>query len=142
MTLIQEMLVCDTPKMQAYLDQLWNGEKDEQEILLDAMSKMEQGDVNLVRWLQPISEITEPSLRLLAVPVLSQIDAPEAAAILALWAAEPDAQLRVAAQEHLDEYQKRGRQVAELISGKIKPDDLLPPQTPYVWNGEYYVPEL
>ena len=136
------MLVCDTPEMRAYLDKLWDEDTYQREMLLDAMSKMEQGSAHLTGWLQTISEITEPSLRLLAVPVLSRIDTPEAVAILELWAAEPDAQLRTAAQEHLDEYQKRGRQVAELISGKIKPDDLLPRQTPYVWNGEDYVPEL
>lgn len=141
-TLTQAMLVCDTPEMRAYLDKLWDEDTYQREMLLDAMSKMEQGSAHLTGWLQTISEITEPSLRLLAVPVLSRIDTPEAVAILELWAAEPDAQLRTAAQEHLDEYQKRGRQVAELISGKIKPDDLLPTQTPYVWNGEDYVPEL
>jgi len=140
--LVQAMLVCDTPKMRAYLDELWNEGTNEREFLLEDMSQIEQGDTRLVRWTKPISELTEPSLRLLTAPVLSLIDTSEAVAILASWAAEPDEQLSTVAQEHLDNYRKRGHQAAELIAGKIKPDDLLPPQTQYVWDGQDYVLDL
>ena len=137
---VQAMLAGDTPKMQEYLDNLW--QEENQEFLLEGMSKMEQGDARLVRWTSPISELTETPLRLFAVPVLSLIDTPEAAAILASWAAETEEQLSIIAQEHLNDYHKRQRQAADLIAGKIKPDDLLPPQTPYIWDGQDYVPEF
>ena len=140
--LVQAMLICDTPKMRAYLNELWNEGTDEQSFLLEEMSKMELGHMNLARWIRPISELIDLSLRLLAVPVLSQIDTPEAATILESWAAEKDEQLRILAQEHLDNHRERDRQTADLIAGKIKPDDLLPPQIPYVWDGQNYVPEL
>ena len=139
--LIRAMLVCDTPKMRAYLNELWDEGTDERSFLLEEMSKMEQGDTGLVRWTQTISELTEPFLRLLAVPVLSLIDTPEAAVVLESWAADPDTQLRTL-EEHLDNYRERDRQTADLIAGKIKPDDLLPQRTPYIWDGQDYVQEL
>jgi hypothetical protein len=106
--LISAMLLCDTPKIRAYLNELWNRER---------------------------------SLKLLAVPILSRMGMPEAMALLESWANAPDAELRSAARKHLDEHRKLDRQAADLISGRIKPDDLLPSYTPYVWNGQDYVPE-
>ena len=83
--LIQAMLICDTPKMHAFLDKLWDKSMDGRVLLLKGMRKIEEGNANLIRWTEPISEIAEPSRHLLAIPVLSQIDTPEAAAILASW---------------------------------------------------------
>ena len=83
--LIRAMLICDTPKMHAFLDKLWDKSMDGRVLLLKGMRKIEEGNANLIRWTEPISEIAEPSRHLLAIPVLSQIDTPEAAAILASW---------------------------------------------------------
>ena len=139
--LTRAILICNTSKMHSFLDKLWNESAEQRSLLLTAMREIEQGDANLVPWTEPISEITESSLRLLAIPVLSQIDTPEAGAILESWATDTDQQVKAAAQTVLGGYRERGRQAADLISGEIHPNDLLGPQTAYVWNGRDYVPE-
>jgi hypothetical protein len=135
---------CDTPKMQAYLDKRWNESAEERALLLRFMVQAQEKwwiTVNLTRWAVPIGTLTEPSLRLLAIPVLLGIDTPEAGKILESWANSGDKEVSEAAGEAYAEYQERHRQAMDLIAGKIQPDDLLEPQTAYVWNGQDYVPE-
>ncbi len=105
--LIRAMFLCDTPKVRAYLHELWGR---------DSFAK------------------------LLTIPILSETDTPEALSILKSWSGDPDERIRSAARRSLEELSKLDRQAADLISGRIKPRDLLPAYTPYRWNGRDYVP--
>ena len=136
------MLICDTPKMRAYLDKLWNVSAGERSFFLRVVSQMEYVPPHLRGWTNRISRIANPALRLLAIPVLTKIDTPEVAAILESWATDTDEGVKAAAQSALEDYHERSRQAADLIAGKIKPDNLLGSQTAYVWNGQDYVPEV
>jgi hypothetical protein len=96
-------------------------------------------------FVEPLKRLEDPGVRRMAVPVLARIESPGALAVVAAWADDPDAALATAARTALNkiraEEERSERQYADLLAGRIQPDDLLPPAQPYVWNGEDYVPE-
>jgi hypothetical protein len=68
--------------------------------------------------------------------------------LLQSWADDPNEDVRRAAQDALESYRRldeeasrRMQQYADLLSGKVTPDDLLAPATAWVWDGADYVPE-
>ena len=141
-TLLRGMLLCDTPKMRAFLERLWNSDYSNKILLLDAIKQEAPNHYpHLYRWTALISQIEDPDTRLAAIPALDQIDTPESSEILRDWALSSDDAVKHEAELALANYRERSRRAKELLAGNIKPDDLLVGQTAYVWNGKDYVPE-
>ena len=140
--LIRGMLLIDTPRMYAYLEGMWNANDGNKVLLLEAIKQEAPKHYpHLYRWIAPISQIEDAELRLVAIPVLDQIDTPESSKILRDWALRSGEAVRRAAERALENYRARSRLATELLAGNVKPDDLLVGQTAYVWNGKNYVPE-
>ena len=107
------------------------------------------GDLSALAWMTDLfRDLTDPRTRADAAGILARVDTPAARQLLDAWAADADAGVARAAAQALDAHRERQaladlrfRQYGELLSGKIRPDDLLPPAQPCVWNGEAYVPE-
>ena len=142
-TLLRGMLLCDTPKMRAFLERLWNSDYSNKILLLDAIKQEAPNHYpHLYRWTALISQIEDPDTRLAAIPALDQIDTPESSEILRDWALSSDDAVKHEAELALANYRERSRRAKELLAGNIKPDDLLVGQTAYVWNGKDYAPEV
>ena len=140
--LIRAMVLCDTPRMRAFLEQLWGASDRNKVELLEAIKvEAPRHFPHLYDWTALISEIEDTDTRLAAIPVLDQIDTPESSKVLADWARSSDAAVRDEAEWALAKYHERSRKAEALLAGRIKPDDLLVDQQAYVWDGENYVPE-
>jgi hypothetical protein len=108
-----------------------------------------RGDLSTLAWMTDLfRDLTDPRMRADAAGILARVDTPAARQLLDAWAADADAGVARAAAQALDAHRERQaladlrfRQYGELLSDKIRPDDLLPPAQPWVWNGEAYVPE-
>ena len=140
--LIRAMVLCDTPHMRAFLEEIWNASNRNKIDLLEAI-KLEapRHFPHLHDWTTLISEIEDADTRLVAIPVLNQIDTLESAKVLAEWAQSTDIAVKEEAEWALAKYHERSRKAEALLAGSIKPDDLLVGQQAYVWDGENYVPE-
>ncbi len=140
--LLRGMLLCDTPRMYAFLEGMWSASDGNKISLLQAIKQEAPNHYpHLHRWTAIISQIEDVNTRLAAIPVLDQIDKPESLAILGDWALSSDAAVKREAERALENYRERSRRAKELLAGSIKPDDLLVGQTAYVWDGKDYVPE-
>ena len=140
--LLRGMLLCDTPRMYAFLEGMWSASYGNKISLLEAIKQEAPNHYpHLHRWTAIISQIEDVDTRLAAIPVFDQIDTPESLAILGDWALSSDAAVKREAERALENYRERSRRAKELLAGSIKPDDLLVGQTAYVWNGKDYVPE-
>ena len=140
--LIRAMVLCDTPRMHALLEQLWNASERNKIDLLEAVKvEAPRHFPHLHDWITPISEIEDADTRLAAIPALDQIDTPESSKVLAEWAQSSDIAVKEEAEQALAKYHERSRKAEALLAGNIKPDDLLVGHTAYVWDGEKYVPE-
>lgn len=101
-----------------------------------------------MNWLVPmIAELTTTRERMAAITLLSRIDTPEAYALAEKWTTDPESPLAQAAAEQVKIRDQRATQAqeqlaqrADLLAGRIKPDDLLAATTPYTWNGVEYIP--
>ena len=141
--LLRAMILCGTPRMLAFLDEMWNAGDSNRITLLSAMKHDEPNYYpQLHRWTAHISQIEDAGIRLAAIPVLDQIDTPESSEILEGWALSLNAAVKREAEQAFENYRERSRRAKELLAGNVKPDDLLTGQTAYVWNGENYVPEM
>ena len=140
--LIRAMVLCDTARMRAFLDRIWNASDDNKIDLLKAIKvEAPRHFPHLHDWTVPISEIEDADTRLAAIPALDQIDTPESAKVLAEWTLSSDAAVRDEAEWALAKYRERSRNAEGLLADSIKPDDLLVGHRAYVWDGENYVPE-
>ena len=139
--LIRAMLRCDTPRMHTFLERIWNA-SDSNRIALLAAIKQEDYFPHLHRWTTLISEVEDVDTRLAAIPVLDQIDTPDASELLADWVLHSDGAVKREAERALANYRERSRLAKALLAGRVKPDDLLVGQTVYVWDGKNYVPEV
>jgi hypothetical protein len=66
--------------------------------------------------------------------------------LLDRWLREGNAEVRNAVERQYEEQQKqdaehahRLQQWSDLLAGTIQPEDLVPPQRPWDWNGKEYV---
>ena len=138
----------DTPTIRDFIRTTLAGGGDARRKLLGRLAGT-TGDLTGLAWMtDQFRGLTDPVMRADAARILSRIDAPSARTLLETWAADPDKTVAQAASEALDAHRARQaladlrlKQYGELLSGKIRPDDLLPPAQPWVWNGETYVPE-
>jgi hypothetical protein len=136
----------DTPVVRELIREKWNADAKARTRLIRRLVVADWRQPNM-DWLVPmIGELTDTLDRLTAVKLLSQIDTPDAYALAEKLAVDPDVNIIKAAAEQLkirDERaarkQKQLARAAELLAGRIKPDDLLPASTAYTWNGTEYV---
>ena len=141
--LLRAMVLCDTPRMYAFLEGMWNTNDSNRISLLAAMKNdIPNHYPHLHRWTALISQVEDVDTRLAAIPVLDLIDTPESSKILGDWALNLDKAVKREAERAFANYRERSRRAKELLVGNIKPDDLLVGQTAYVWNGKDYVPEV
>ena len=102
-----------------------------------------------MNWLTPLfAELTGKDERLMTAKILSKIDTDDAWQLAEKWAGDTDPDIAATAKQQLDirrnrlEHEQQFiRQANDLIAEKIKPDELLPPQPAYIWNGKEYVPQ-
>ena len=140
--LIRAMVLCDTPRMRAFLERIWNASDGNKADLLKAIrQEAPRHFSHLHDWTTLISEIEDADTRLAAIPTLDQIDTPESSKVLADWASSSDEAVKEEAARAFAKYRERSRKTEALLAGTIKPDDLLVGHTAYVWDGENYVPE-
>ena len=99
-------------------------------------------------WLVPLIAELPDSEKLDAVGIIDNIETDEAWALLEEWVDGDNEKLARQAKWYLDKRAKETKNLnpltgkgAELIAGKIKPDDLLTGATPYVWTDKGYVAE-
>ncbi|MCP4455371.1 MAG: hypothetical protein GY809_28260 [Planctomycetes bacterium] len=138
----------DTPAMREFIKAEWN-ESDETRTRL--IKHVNSGDWRQphMKWLVPlIADLTSKSDRASAVKLLSRIDTPEAYKLAEQWATDTDADIATAAtaqlairDERATRRQKKLALAAGLLSGKMKPDDLLSSTVAYTWNGNEYTPD-
>jgi hypothetical protein len=160
--LIQAMLKLDTPKIRDFIRQTWDKGGAERKKLLEKMQSHYWNHSHL-DWLVPkIEQLTDKDERNIGIGFLPRIGTDNAKAMLEKWAKDPDKKIAKTAQWHLKKIAKtaqwhlnkfeqkrkedRDKQISQesidqLLSGRIKPDDLLHPAQVYVWNGEKYVSE-
>ena len=140
--LIRAMILCDTPRMRAFLEQIWSTSDHSKIALLEAIKQEASNHYpHLHCWTALISEIEDAHTRLAAIPTLDQIDTPKSSKVLADWARSSDIAVKDEAEWALAKYRERSRRARALLVGSIKPDDLLVGHTAYVWDGKNYVPE-
>ena len=140
--LIRAMVLCDTPRMRAFLERIWNAsDRNKIDLLKAIRQEAPRHFSHLHDWTTLISEIEDADTRLAAIPTLDQIDTPESSKVLADWASSSDEAVKEEAARAFAKYRERSRNAEALLAGNIKPDDLLVGHTAYVWDGENYVPE-
>jgi hypothetical protein len=142
----------DTPLIRKFLSEEWDKGEKNREFLLRRIREYALPCPGLTWMVPKIAEAKDRSECDEVAALLFKIHTPESRKALEEWADDatsPDAQRAARAQldgwsaEERKAAEKKSADVAraaELISGKIKPDDLLPPATPYVWDGKDYVP--
>ena len=137
----------DTEAVRELIKEKWNQDAKTRLRMIRHLSSGDWRQANM-NWLVPmIAKLSSRIERGAAVTLLSRIDTPDAYALAETWATDPDADLAKAATEQLQIRDQRAAQqqqqlarAADLIVGRIKPDDLLPSPTAYVWNGTKYAP--
>ncbi|MHC4153882.1 MAG: hypothetical protein ACYST6_02990 [Planctomycetota bacterium] len=146
--LYRALIKTDTPAVRRFLTELWKKGGEERKDLLRQFKRRKSREPHM-NWLTPmIAELADNQERLMAVELFSKIDTEDAWQLAEKWAQDPDEKVATAARRQLDmreerlrDKQERLKKAADLIAGRIKPDELLAPAQPYVWNGECYVPE-
>jgi hypothetical protein len=135
------LALCDTPAVREFIDRCW-ADPEQRAILLERFQSQENLTLIGLDWMMPLLEkLDDAASQQSAARLLSAIATPDAQKLLERWAQSDDESTRQAAQQQIAEHQRRMQQWSELLTGKIKPDDLLPPAQAWVWNGTEYVPE-
>jgi hypothetical protein len=146
--LTEALFNTDTAAVRAFIEERWGDPEERQELLRAAgWAESRLPHLEWMVWL--VERSADADTRREAAHLLARIDNDTAWSLLENWAEEDsDEGVREAAAKQLDlrqereaETEKRLQQYADLISGRIGPEDLLPPQPAWVWDGERYVPE-
>jgi hypothetical protein len=135
----------DTPAVRDLIAEKWNEGSKNRLRMIDHLNSGDWCQANM-NWLVPmIAELTAKPERRVAVTLLSRIDTPEAYELAEKWATDSESVVSQAAIEQLEIRDQRAArkqmqlaQADELLTDRIKPDDLLPASTPYTWNGTEY----
>lgn len=138
----------DTPAIREFITELWGHEAGRRGLVWKIAST--EVDLSHLAWLVPLVEQCSDVSTLRQTPrLLDRIDTPAAQELVERWATEStDDGVRQAAKAMLDQRERREelaeqrlQQYADLLAGKIRPDDLMPPRQAWVWDGDKYVPE-
>ena len=140
--------MCDTELTRDALEALWRddpalpgGETTAREVLVWALGELPPFDTRLAAWTGRLAALEDPTLKASAARVLARTATAETWAVLDAWVDDPDPTVSVAARAELEAERVRAQRAADLVAGRITPDDLLPPATPCVWDGERCVAE-
>ena len=137
----QAMLICDTPKMRAYLDALWEQGGETRRQLLIGLRQLVVEHPEQARWLDSLVDLALPAEQLSAIPVLAQIGTPSAVDVLNRWSEGADRQVAQESTKQLERLHADTQQAAQLIAGQLHPNELSPPVPTYIWSGKEYVRE-
>jgi len=149
--LIWAMLKLDTPKIRGFIREIWDKGGPDRIKLLEQMRSHSWYHPHL-DWLVPmIEQLTDKDQRNIGVALLPKIGTDNAKALLEKWANDPNKKIAGGVKWYLNKFEQKQEEaeknqispetVDQLLSGRIKPDDLLDPAQAYVWDGERYVPE-
>jgi hypothetical protein len=149
--LIWAMLKLDTPKIRDFIREIWDDGGSDRRKLMEQMRSLSWNHSHL-DWLVPeIEQLTDKDERTIGIGFLPRIGTDNAEALLVKWTKDPDEKVAKAAKWHLDRLGQKQKEdqknqvsqetVDQLLTGRVKPDDLLDPAQAYVWDGEKYVPE-
>jgi len=149
--LIWAMLKLDTPKIRGFIREIWDKGGPDRIKLLEQMRSHSWYHPHL-DWLVPmIEQLTDKDQRNMGVALLPKIGTDDAKALLEKWANDPNKKIAGGVKWYLNKFEQKQEEaeknqvspetVDQLLSGQIKPDDLLDPAQAYVWDGERYVPE-
>jgi hypothetical protein len=139
------ILACDTPHLRDWV--LQKIAADDRE--WSDIAGCAKAPLPALRWLFPTaSKLTDESRRVAILRPLAAMDTPEAWSLIETWSHDESEWLTTQARERLAERAKseaereeHRQQLADLLAGRIQPDELLPPPTAYVWTDRGYVPE-
>ncbi|NQV33476.1 MAG: hypothetical protein HQ515_12355 [Phycisphaeraceae bacterium] len=138
----------DTPAMREFITEKWNQDSNTRTRMMNHLKARDWRQPHM-NWLVPlITGLTEKRDRVSGAKLLSRIDTPEAYELAERWAADSHEDIAAVATAQLavrDERKAQQQQqlalTADLLAGKLKPDDLLTSTTAYTWNGIEYVPD-
>jgi hypothetical protein len=149
--LIPAMLKLDTPKIREFVQQTWDKGGPDRTKLLEQMRSHYWYHSHLDWLVSKIEQLTDKEERVIAIGFLPQIGTDNAKTLLVKWTKDPDKKIARSAKWYLDKFEQNLEEdrkvqipqetIDQLLSGQIKPDDLLEPARPYVWDGERYVSE-
>lgn len=159
--IIEALLEVDTPESRDLIRRIW---KNQQSLVFDAIAKgryfyffprdgfhfYDFQSITIPEYLLDLMEEssgeffgydTSP-----AAPLLAMCESPRAGKILEKWSESEQPLFRERSQWALkiwngkDRIRKDRMELFEgMIQGKIRPDDLLPPETPWIWKDDRYV---
>jgi hypothetical protein len=145
-TMTHALVKTDSPVIREALTEEWNRGKERTSLI----KHLRSGDWRSphMNWLVPmIAELTHQQQRLVAAELLSKIDTGDAYALAEAWSRDADTHVARKAREQLAirdsraaDRRERVARARALIAGEMKPDDLLPPPSPYTWKDGRYVP--
>jgi hypothetical protein len=145
---VKALLRSSAPGRRDFITQAWQDQRRRPK-LLDWLSSQEKQDLARVAWMTPLVEqLTDPAMKAKGVKLLASFHTPEAEKVLERWAKEGNSEVKRAIDEQRDRQRKedaervqRLKQWSDLLAGKIQPEDLVPPQKPWCWDGKQYVQE-
>lgn len=135
----------NVPEVRQLIEQKWHESEESRARILAHLGVGHWRQPHL-NWLVPlIGELTLRRERLAAIRLLSRVDTPEAYQLAEQWAADPDSDIVSAARDQLDIHAQRQIQqqtkidrAADLLAGKIQPDDMIKTGAAYQWDGNEY----
>ncbi len=141
-SLFRALIKCDTAKTREAVLDKWN----ENILIINKniireLSSLNWGDPVLTQWTPILSDIEDNELRVIAVEALARTETTQSWEVLNKWLEDVNDAVSYAALKAITDYTKLKNQAQALINGQIRPDDLLSPAVPYVWNGKDYVKE-
>ncbi len=148
---IWALAATDTPKIRAFISEVWDKGGDERKKLLEGLRSHSWHHPHMNWLVAKIEQLTQKDERIIGLCLLPHIGTDDAKALLEKWANDPASGVVKEAKWRLEYFDKKQKErqggvftqdtIDGLLSGKIKPDDLLVPATAYIWDGEKYIPE-
>jgi hypothetical protein len=145
-SLVKAIVRTDTPAVHKFFETQWQ-EQTSRAKLLERLAVQDKADLARLAWLTPLmKKVTDPASKTKAAKLLASFRTPEADKLLDRWATEGNDEVRKAIQRQREERKEedaahagRLQQWSDLLAGKIQPEDLLPPQKPWHWDGTQYI---
>jgi hypothetical protein len=147
-SLVKAIVRIDTPAVRKFFDAQLQDQTSRVK-LLDRLNKQAKADLARLAWMMPLLEQhADTAAKAKAVNLLVALHTPEADRLLDRWAGEGNEKVRKIVQWQREEqkqedaaHARRLQQWSDLLAGKIQPEDLVPPQKPWHWDGTRYVQE-
>jgi hypothetical protein len=139
--LLHAVVSIQTPSLHATLLEIWQHDPDCRSTIANALRYQTLHETVQDTMHVLFKEERNDSVRQSLLPYVKRLAYPTAHTIVSAWMANTDEQNHPVYQDALNEMENYRQTVQDLIEGKIKPSDLLPPSPAYVWDGEKYVRE-